>query len=99
MGATKILLGLRVLKGVPKTRMVLSAMAMENVYQKNNKAICQCNPGHSGKDCDRRVCATANSIFDSKTSRCTCEPGYTCCSRKKQEKTEEVTDDLSEFHV
>jgi len=30
--ATKILLGLRVLKGVPKTRMVLSAMAMGNVY-------------------------------------------------------------------
>jgi hypothetical protein len=71
---------------------------------KNNKAICVCKAGHSGKDCDRRVCATANSLFDSKTSRCTCEPGYTCCSRKKQEEMQlgeaaGHTDELSEFHV
>jgi hypothetical protein len=68
---------------------------------KNNKAVCKCNAGHSGKDCDRRVCSTANSIFDSKTSRCTCEPGYTCCSKKKLERimAQETTDDLSEFHV
>merc|ERR1712146_783639 len=68
---------------------------------KNNRAICKCKPGHSGKDCESRVCSTANALFDKKTSRCTCEPGYTCCSRKKMQMVlaNERTDDLSEFNV
>jgi hypothetical protein len=62
--------------------------------------VCVCNPGHSGKDCEHRVCATANALFDTKTSRCLCEPGYTCCSRKALDAAPTTAEDeLSEFHV
>lgn len=72
---------------------------------KDNLAVCECNAGFSGKDCEHRVCSTANSLFDTKTSRCLCEPGYTCCSRQSMEagaapaKTVEDLDDLAEFKV
>jgi hypothetical protein len=57
------------------------------------------------------VCATANSLFDTKTSRCLCEPGYTCCSRQSVQAEAETAaeaapaaaaekpDDLAEFVV
>jgi hypothetical protein len=65
---------------------------------KDNVAQCKCNAGHSGKDCESRVCSTANSLFDSKTSRCLCEPGYTCCSRKGDDAAPSpASDELSEF--
>jgi hypothetical protein len=65
--------------------------------------MCECNAGFSGKDCEHRVCSTANSLFDTKTSRCLCEPGYTCCSRKEgaaPSSVEDLDDDsLAEFRV
>jgi len=75
---------------------------------KDNQAVCKCNAGHTGKDCEHRVCGTANSLFDTKTSRCLCEAGYTCCSRDvaagaaagaKPAAAEAKPDDLSEFIV
>jgi len=56
---------------------------------KDGLAVCKCNPGHAGKSCGRRVCGSANSIFDANTARCTCEPGYTCAALGKKEQEEE----------
>lgn len=68
---------------------------------KDNEAVCQCNPGFSGKDCEVRVCSTPNSLFDGKTSRCLCEPGYTCAPRPKAGAAAGAAkgDDLAEFDV
>merc|ERR1712216_590794 len=88
-------------EGCPKDKNGTICNGNGKCQLKNNKAICKCNAGRTGKDCEHRVCSTANSLFDKKTSRCLCEPGYTCCSRKKLQMimAKEETDDLSEFNV
>merc|ERR1712072_1372427 len=88
-------------QGCPKDKNGTICNGNGKCQLKNNKAICKCNAGHQGKDCEQRVCSTANSLFDKKTSRCLCEPGYPCCSRKKMAMimASESTDDLSEFNV
>jgi hypothetical protein len=45
-------------------------------------AVCQCGSGYSGKDCNERVCGSMNSFFNDDIEKCTCEAGYTCCSRE-----------------
>lgn len=45
-------------------------------------AICKCSSGYSGKDCNERVCGSQNSFYNKDISKCTCETGYTCCSRE-----------------
>jgi fibrillin 1 len=70
-------------KGCPKDKDGTICSGFGRCALKDNMAQCECNVGHTGKHCENRVCGTENSLFDEKTSRCLCEPGYTCCSAKK----------------
>jgi len=70
-------------KGCPKDASGTICNGNGKCVLKDNVAQCECHVGHTGKDCETRICATENSLFDAKTSRCLCEPGYTCCSAKK----------------
>jgi hypothetical protein len=45
-------------------------------------AICDCSSGYSGADCSERVCGSQGSFFNKGISKCTCEAGFTCCSRE-----------------
>jgi len=45
-------------------------------------AICKCSSGWSGGDCNERVCGSLQSFFNKDISKCTCEAGFTCCSRE-----------------
>lgn len=45
-------------------------------------AACSCLAGWSGAACNERVCASPKSTFNKAIGKCTCEAGFTCCSRE-----------------
>lgn len=45
-------------------------------------AVCDCSTGFSGSDCNERVCGSQGSFYNEEISKCTCEAGFTCCSRE-----------------
>lgn len=45
-------------------------------------AVCECTSGFSGSDCNTRVCGSQGSFYNEEISKCTCEAGFTCCSRE-----------------
>lgn len=52
-------------------------------------AFCSCANGWSGNKCDERVCGSNKSFFNTDISKCTCEAGFTCCSRESGNKDKE----------
>jgi len=52
-------------------------------------AVCNCANGWGGDKCWERVCGSKKSFFNAAISKCTCEAGFTCCSREDEEKERE----------